>query len=232
MSGALHLLRSTMLGRSADALARYRSDYVALGRSLPADALLMLHDSHSMLGIDRRVVLDWVGFQGLFDYRLYKTPRDLYDRLRALGVTHVAWSPSSPPARSKQEELIFDAFADACGGRDARRFGPLNVFPLPPAPPPASAPYQVLVVGLGGYADGLYPVNALSACEELPPRLQRHAAPSKISALPAPAWTLLDEANAVFVATAAQPEGVTAARLDREFRPLRAYQAFRLLVRR
>ena len=203
---------------------------MALGKSLPDNALLMLHDAHATLGIDKPVVLDWVGFQGLFDYRLYKTPRDLYDRLRALGVTHVAWLPVSPTARSKQEELIFDAFVDACG-HDARHFGAMSVIAVPPAPPPPVAPYRILVAGLGGYADGLYPIEALSTYEDLPPRLQHPAPPAKTSAPPSNVWSLLDEANVVFFGRDALPDGPTTDRLNRDFRQIRAYAAFRLFLR-
>jgi hypothetical protein len=191
----------------------------------------MLHDAHSMLGIDRPVVLDWIGFQGLFDYRLYRTPRDLYDRLRAVGVTHVVWSSSSPPARSKQEELIFDAFVDDYA-REPRRFGAMNVIALRPTPPPPVEPYRVLVAGLSGYADGLYPIDALSTCEELPPRLQRYAPPAKAAAPPETVWSLLDDATAVFFGHDAAADGPTTERLNREFRPVRFYAAFRLYVRR
>ena len=231
MSGAAALLRSTITGRTNQTLSSYRKEFVALGKWLPPDAVLMLHDAHSALGIDRKVVLDWIGFQGLFDYRLYRTPRDLYDRLRAVGVTHVAWLPVSPVARSKQEELIFDAFVDACGG-DARHFGAMSVFALPPSPPPETAPYQVLAVGLGGYADGLYPVEALSNCEEMPPQMQHGALPTRTGAPPAGAWSLLDDATAVFVGGTLALDAETAQRLGRDFRQIRAYDAFRVLVRR
>jgi hypothetical protein len=231
ISGAANLLGSTIGERTPETLGRYRREFVALGKSLPDNALLMLHDAHATLGIDKPVVLDWVGFQGLFDYRLYKTPRDLYDRLRALGVTHVAWLPVSPTARSKQEEVIFDAFVDAFG-HDARRFGAMSVFAVPAAPPPPVAPYRILVAGLGGYADGLYPIEALSTYEELPPELQRTAPPSKTSVPPANVWSLLDEANVVFFGRDALPDGPTTDRLNRDFRLIRAYTAFRLYLRK
>jgi hypothetical protein len=231
IGGAANLLRTAVGGRSAEGLGRYRREFIALRDWLPQDAVLMLHDAHNMLGIERPVLLDWIGFQGLFDYRLYQTPRDLYDRLRALGVTHVAWLPVSPVARSKQEELIFDAFVDA-SGQQARRFGAMSVFALPAAPPPPVAPYRVLVVALGGYGNGLYPVDALSTCEELPPNLQRYAAPSKVAVPPANVWSLLDEANTVFIGSLAPVDGAVADKLNLEFRLIRAYNAFRLFVRR
>jgi hypothetical protein len=231
ISGAVNLLRSTMTGRSEETLGKYRKEFVALGDSLPRDATLLLHNSHSMLGIDRRVLLDWIGFQGLFDYRLYRTPADLHGRLRALGVTHVAWVPSFLPARSKQEELIFDAFADANRDRTGR-YGSISVFALPTTPPPPVPAYAVLMLGMGGYRDGLYPVDALSTCEELPPHLQRYAQPAKAIAPGENTAALLDEANAVFVGAQARLDGPATSRLNREFRAIRAYSAFRVLLRR
>jgi hypothetical protein len=106
------------------------------------------------------------------------------------------------------------------------------VFALPPEPPPPLAPYRVLVVGIGGYADGVYPVDALSTCDELPPHLQRTAAPAETSAPAESPWSLLDRANAVFVGSARPVDGAVSERLNREFRQLRAYPSFRLLVRR
>src|SRR5213595_3736798 len=95
-------------------------------------------------------------------------------------------------------------------------------------PPPS----PVLVVGILGYADGLYSVDALSTCEELPPRMQHRAPPAKTSAPSETAWTLLREANAIFVASGVPLDAATNNQLTREFRQVRAYPAFRLLVRR
>jgi hypothetical protein len=232
MAGAMNLLRGAMTGRTTEHLEKYRKEFVALGASLPPNAVLMLHDAHSMLGIARPVVLDWIGFQGLFDYRLYKTPRDLYERLRQVGVTHVAWLPAFLPARSKQEELIFDALAEAHRGV-TKHFGAMEVFELAPEPPPALfRQYRVLAVGLGGYADGLYSVEALSTCEELPPPMQHYAAPLKTAAAPLSVWTLLDEADAAFIGAKTQLDARVAERLNRELRQVRASTAFRLLVRK
>ena len=102
---------------------------------------------------------------------------------------------------------------------DARRFGAMSVIAVPPAPPPPVDPYRILVAGLGGYADGLYPIDALSTCEELPPRLQHSASPAKTSVPPANVWSLLDDANVVFFGRDALPDGSTTDRLNRDFRP-------------
>lgn len=53
----------------------YRRDFRDIGKMLPKDALLLLHTSYSQLGINRRTLLDWPGFQGLVDYRPLRTRR-------------------------------------------------------------------------------------------------------------------------------------------------------------
>src|SRR5678810_1064239 len=80
--------------------------------------------------------------------------------------------------------------------------------------------------------DGLYPVDVLSNCEEMPSQMQHVALPARTGAPPAGAWTLLDDATAVFVGGTVQPDDATAQRMGRDFRQIRAYGAFRVLVRR
>jgi hypothetical protein len=183
IASALALIQSGAKGEAARRYASFREDYVELGRALPEDAVLMLHTHHVMLGIDRPVLLDWAGFQGLIDYRPLESARELHQRLRELGVTHVAWLPGGTPAPSKQADVLFAALV-AGREEESRRFGALRMLPLGGAGPAPSAPLRVLAFGLGGYADGLYPIEALSTLETLPPELQRFARP----AVPAPGW--------------------------------------------
>jgi hypothetical protein len=68
----------------------------------------MIHNQHVSLGIDRPVILDWAGFQTIIDYRLFKTPRDLYDRLREIGVTHVVVPATGRNAATLQDDVIFE----------------------------------------------------------------------------------------------------------------------------
>ncbi|HEY2732851.1 MAG TPA: hypothetical protein VGI70_02655, partial [Polyangiales bacterium] len=84
IASSIALIRSGMDGRAQDRFYSYRREYRELGASLPENALVMLHNNHVMLGIDRPVLLDWAGYQAVFDYRLYKSPRDLHQRLREL----------------------------------------------------------------------------------------------------------------------------------------------------
>jgi hypothetical protein len=227
IADSLSLLRSGMEGRGRDRLKDYRSEYVALGESLPKDAVVMLHYLHGSLGIERPIILDWVGYQGIIDYREFRTPGDLYARLKEIGVTHIVTGPNPHAGDYRQEEVIFDAFVDRYG-RSPQRFGSLNLFPMPAAAPPPEAPYQVLAIGLPGYKDGLYPVEALSTCETLPPAYQHRADPVRTS----PSFaSLVPDAKAALIGQNVALDGPTQELLNREFHEVRAPDGFRVLLR-
>jgi hypothetical protein len=226
ITGAVSLLSDAVRGGARTHLRTYRQEYIALGESLPKNAVVMLHNWHGMLGIDRRVLLDWIGFEGIIDYRTFRTPRDLYDRLRALGVTHVVFVPGQHPTASKQEQAIFDTFATLYGTA-SRQFGGLVVFPLPATPPPVEPPYHALTLGLGGYPDGLYPIEALSVCEEMPPALQHYPTPERVGA----ATMLIDPADVVVVGGGASLDAATSERLSREFRQVGSIGGLRVFRR-
>lgn len=225
LNGAISLIRAGMEGRARQHLAGYRSQYIALGKSLPKNAVVMLHNQHVMLGINRPVILDWTGFQTIIDYRLLKTPRDLYDRLREIGVTHVVVPPSGPAA-TLQDDVIFETFAHRYG-QGRQHFGELSVFPMPPTPPPQEAPYLVLTVGMAGYPDGLYRVDALSRCDQFPPNMRRQGAPVRMAA---PA-DLIGDAKVVLLGQGGL-DGPTNERLSREFEQVASKGATRIFLRR
>jgi hypothetical protein len=227
IAAAIALLRSGMDGKARERLSEYRRPYVELGASLPENAIVLLHSWHGMLGIDRPVLLDLVGFQGLIDYRPFRTSRDLYDRYRSLGVTHVVSVPGHGSAPSRQEEVLFQTFAARYGG-PKQRFGGLEVFPLPASAPPVEAPYRALLIGIPDYRDGLYPVETLSTVETLPPTLRSYAAPARASASP---FTLLADADSVLIGTSVIPDPAAAARLRQDFASAATYPGFRVLVR-
>ena len=59
--------------------------------------------------------------------------------------------------------------------------------------PAPRAPFTVLSVGVPGYADGVYPIEALSVCEQMPPNMQH---------FPSPIRTMTDrDASAAFANT-------------------------------
>jgi hypothetical protein len=186
----------------------------------------MLHNQHIMLGIDRPVMMDWMGFQTIIDYRLFKTPRDLYDRLREIGVTHVVWLQGNEAA-TMQAEIIFDVFVHVYG-RDRQHFSELMVFPIPSTPPPREEVYKVVTIGVRGYPDGLYDVDALFRCDQLPPSFRKQGSALKVSPSPS---ALLGEARVVLMSGGAAPDPETRERLTREFHEVPAGGGLRLLLR-
>jgi hypothetical protein len=224
---SIALLRTAMQGKAAEKLKTYRSEFVELGRSLPENAKVLLHDSHGNLGIDRPVYLDWPGYQGVIDYREFRSPADLVRRLHELGITYVVHTPGAHPSDSKQEEVIFDAFAERYG-RVPRVYGGLMMFPVP-REPGTDHPYKVVAIGLGpAYPDGLYPVENLSTVETLPPQYLTWKGPSRTAPSPA---ALLPEADAVIIGSNAALDGPTTQALTTSFHNVRGYGGFRLMLR-
>lgn len=215
LGSALALIKAGFDRRAAEHLAGYRRSYVELGRVLPADAVVVLHAMHSSLGLDRRVLLDWMGFQGQIDYRSFGSPRDLYDRFRALGVTHIVVGGGTAAAPTKQEDVIFAAFR-AQHAQPVGQFGGLQLLAMPDRPPPRVASTQVLVLGLGGYADGVYDVRDLSICEAYPEHLRTYPAPRRaLSSADNPAADL-DSVQAAVIGSGFALDAGLAERLQRE----------------
>jgi hypothetical protein len=225
INDSIALLKSGMDGSAPQVLRNYRRAHVDLGKSLPADAVVVLHTLHDMLGIDRDVLMDFSGFQMLIDYRGFKNARDLYDRLREVGATHVVWQPGRATT-SMHEEVIFDVFAQLCG--DQLSFGNMIVASMPTKPPPAEPAYKVLSIGVPGYPDGLYAVNALGLNNMFPPAMQKRGEP--LETAPSPA-ALIDAAKVVVVATSAQASEVQA-KLDSQFQPIQSAPNFRVWLRK
>jgi hypothetical protein len=227
--GAVNVIRSNFEPGGGTRYQYYRREYINLGQALPKDALVLLHDHHLSLGIDRRIILDWIGFQGLIDYRPFGTARDLWHRLKALGVTHIVSTPGARPAASKQEEVVFAALSALHGG-PKQHFGGLELMALPTQPPPQEAPYQVLALGIGGYADGVYQVTDLGTCQELPAELQRFAGP-RSAATPDSADKALPGVQVLLLGSGVSLSPSTSEALMRDFRMAAGYQGFIVYLR-
>lgn len=203
IASSMALIRSGFDGRARSRFDQYGAERVAIGRALPRNAKVLLHSTHVNLGIDRPVLLDWLGMQGLIDSRTFRSPRDLYDRAHALGVTHIVFHPGFLTAPTKQDEVIFAAFADRCRSV-TMTFGDLRLIPMPEIAPPTEAPYTVLVIGVGDYPDGVYDVAALSINETMPGNLQKHGGPRFPIAIAAAAQALAS-VDAVLLGDAGRP---------------------------
>ena len=220
---ALNLARSGPANRYEG----YRREYRAVGAEVPEDAVLLMHTSYSVLGINRRTLLDWPGFQGLIDYRPMKTPRDVYDRLVEVGVTHIA-TADGWPAHSRQEEVLFDAFLY----RYAKKVDTFPIFSLwkmPSKRPPAEEPYSVVLLGLPRQANGLYRVEQLDQLDDgrdldRPPLLPLNSGED--------VEPLLNQATSAVIALDFALSAQTERLIERRFEQLIAYRHYRVLVAR
>jgi hypothetical protein len=147
---------------------RWTQDRRAITRALPRQAVVLLHEENVSLGLDREILGDKMGYQGLIDYHLIRTPREAYDRYRALGITHLMWN-APDPLDFRQGDIVFDVLTKPL---PSKVYGSYHVVEMPASPPPVRPPLRVLVLGTGipGLpADGVYPVDAVGACDLRPP---------------------------------------------------------------
>lgn len=164
---AMDLINTGYNGRAKTRFDQYRSGFVALGKSLPKNATVMLHMSHVNLGIDRRLYLDWDGFQGLIGFTpAIRTPRDTYDYYRRLGITHLVYMPGERRSSTLQEEVLYDSLVHHYRGGQTSYSG-YHVVDLGAPPPEQQAPYRVATIGMNGYRNGLYEVGRLTTNEYL-----------------------------------------------------------------
>jgi hypothetical protein len=228
LQAGVSLIKSTWDGRALTRFDDYRRGYRDIGRALPKDALAVLHNYHVSLGINRRVLLDWVGFQGLIDYRTFKTPRDAYDRFAELGVTHVITVPGSRPSASKQEDVIFGSFQQYLTHlKDA---GGLSLYEMPKTPPPKQEPLRVLALGMGNYSDGIYTVDKMGVCEEASPADQKYPMPDVPVAVDGRA-AALEQVNAAIITPVANLDSKAHEVLSTRFHVNASYTPFSVYIR-
>jgi hypothetical protein len=225
LQSGVALIKSGLDGSSGRRFSEYRRAYRELGHAMPQDAVAILHNSHVSLGINRRILLDWIGFQGLIDYRTFKTPRQAYDRFTSLGVTHFIVLPGSRPAASKQEEVIFDTLAALYAVR-ANNIGGFVLRDMPGTPPPDEPPFRVLTMGMDPYADGVYAVEHLGTCEELPPELQHYLPPDSPLGSGENAAVALQDVNAALIANSVRLDPASTEILGATFRAVARYGTF------
>lgn len=233
MNDAINLITSGGTRRFKTRFAHYLAAARAVEKRLPADAVLLFHNTRLSLGFDRPVLQDLPGFQGLIDYRAVQTPRELHELYRSFGVTHIVSEPGQWPCLSKQEEVLFAAFSNrfATGGF---REGEYRITEIPPEPPPQEPPYQVLLLGQSGYADGVYPVRALGIYEPLPDALKHWPGPARPTTAESAAQPeIIGQVQAAVIATGVHVSSSLSSVLQREFASVVSYgDRFTVWVRR
>jgi hypothetical protein len=159
----------------------YLAEFRRLDEALPPDAVVLIRPMPVSLGINRRVMLDQPGNQGLITYAGIGGATELRDYYQRLGITHVAWYETYPSWTKRSEILVRELFRVM----PLRRLGGFTVGEVAEARPrPDSATYQVYVHGIPDYEDGLYDLDDLGTYEAVAPKLNHYAAPRV--ALPGP----------------------------------------------
>jgi len=90
-------------------LARYRV-MDRIGRQLPSNAVLLVHDERIRLGLRRTSVSDSLGFETRLSYADLGRDELIFDRLRGLGVTHLYAPYQSSGFQSLADDLLFYGF--------------------------------------------------------------------------------------------------------------------------
>ena len=131
--------------------------------ALPEDAHVLLHDNHTHLGLARRTTSDWGAWQFGISYGRLRSPAELWDLYRDLGVTHVIWQDGTSKGwDSIAGDLVFFDFATN-HTIEMKSVGRLRIGKMPQERP-ADVPYgKVGYIGCeGGYPSGLYELSQMT----------------------------------------------------------------------
>jgi hypothetical protein len=226
---ALKLVTSGFRGAEAERDG-YRTAFRRLGEMLPPDAKVLVRPSPVSLGLNRQVVLDQPGSQGLITYAGIGGPTALRDYYRRLGITHVVWDESLPSWTKRSEILVRELFR----AMPLQHVGWYTMGAIAQAQPRPDPPeYLVYVHGIPDYQSGLYRLDDLGTYEPVAPDLKHYAPPQ--ASLPGPVeqrLALLRLASAALVA----PRGVLAPEeqndLTERFVPAHDYQSFAVYLLR
>jgi hypothetical protein len=231
IDSAMALIRSGYDGTAKTRFDSYRSSFRALHDALPDNARVLLHNAHPNLGIDREIYLGWVGYQGLISYDALHTPAELQAYFKRLGITHLLYDPDGFRAATKQQEILWNALI--AHAPNMGRFGAYKLLRMPETPLRTEPPFRVGVIRLNGYADGIYPIEALNTDEYLPGELQSYQGPAlPLAAEPAERAKQLEGLSAVLVGRSERLSGPVGDLLHRQFERTLAVDPFTLYLRK
>ncbi|HET6415008.1 MAG TPA: hypothetical protein VFG22_01840, partial [Polyangiales bacterium] len=131
--------------------------------AIPDDAHVLLHDNHVHLGLSRATTSDWGAWQFGISYGRIRSPAELWELYRELGVTHLLWEDrTSKGWDSIAGDLVFFDFAlNRTTGR--KSVGNLRIGSMPTEPPLDAAYGRVAYLGCGTtYATGLYELSQMT----------------------------------------------------------------------
>lgn len=175
------MLGDSPAGAAADLIARGHerryddrllvSEFEAVGAALPRDAKVLIHDWHVHWGLERQSVNDWSPYWGGPSYATLQTPRAMYERMKALGVTHLYFNvtTSTIDYDTLASQLVFKEFANIYCER-VGVFGEWRLTKMPSEPPaPSSAQRYVAFFSNPGsaYALGRYRLDDLRSLYDM-----------------------------------------------------------------
>jgi hypothetical protein len=199
IKASMDMIRGGFEGRREDRFA-FRSDFTAINKRVPAGGKIVLHNARLSLGIERDILMDWPGQQGLISYRKITGPAGMYAQYRSLGVTHLLHEPARRPAETVEDDVLFIEFVHRYGVSQGR-FGGYQLTALPSTPPPPDEqPYWVFAYDLPGYENGLYRLETMTTYDRFPAELKRWPKPEQASPSdPALLHQLITRARALLV---------------------------------
>lgn len=159
LKASITLLR-TGYDREYDKRLRPFGSFYEAGATLQRTDKVLIHDSRPRVGLRTRAVSDAPNNQGGISYGLAGSPRDVFELLSRLGVTHLMWENGhSKGADSVAGELSFWYFARRVAV-EPKTFGGHTLAKMPPAAPAAAWPGRVLYFGCA--TAGLYELADLT----------------------------------------------------------------------
>ncbi len=164
-------LLSSGYRRDLDKRQNVMGEMGRIGRTLPPQAKVLVHDLHMHLGLQSMSVSDAKAWQGAIHYDEMPTPRALQLQLEGWHVTHMAWQARKTLGLdSLAGEFVFHEFARRYAV-STRTFDNLVLAQMPPAPLPDRRWLDEEALVLMGsaaatYASGIYRIGDLTVLEQ------------------------------------------------------------------
>ncbi|HEX6766423.1 MAG TPA: hypothetical protein VF103_13115, partial [Polyangiaceae bacterium] len=175
-----------------------QSSFQAIGRDLPKRSRLLLHETNINLGTGVTTLLDNPGWQYGIEYGKTKSPAEMYDLFRSLGVTHVfGKTEKSKGSDSVAGDIRFYDYLRRHGDHPRSVSGGLLVEVGEKPEGPFDDNVAVLSCG-NDYQPGLYRVEDLST-PPYGPRTKNLPKPRSAARLPDDAAELVRQSEFVVI---------------------------------
>jgi len=142
--------------------------------------VILARNYKGLLGLDRSVLSDIRAGQDYISYANLKDTRDLYELLKARGVTHLLYPRNERRPERWNNTILFTALFEQ-SAEHTKHFGKLQLGELSTRPPAAASPFLVVTSGIKGVKDGVWAVEQL----DFDPR-----DPERFAPLPRPRYPL------------------------------------------